>query len=234
MVQRSSTRVVSTALIGPNTVVREGLQRILHGTHYKTSHVAESLNGGHFGHPLDLISFTLYSGRSDLLAQVHRAKGNGGTTRVVVMADDACPDDVRSLLSAGVDGYLSSDCAPRAVLATLDAVMVESLLPAQLGFGPTWTDADETAVDLAPLIDRLANRLGPDAVFRLALRESHIPERATRRVPATTDRAPDRARDADDAAARWSETRRPLRLLPHPEPIEATAPVPDGCSGRWR
>ncbi|HSE77837.1 MAG TPA: DNA polymerase Y family protein [Alphaproteobacteria bacterium] len=119
--------------------------------------------------------------------------------------------------------------------ATLDAMMVESLLPAQLGFGPTWTDADETAVDLAPLIDRLANRLGPDAVFRLALRESHIPERATRRVRAT-DRVPDRARDADDAAARWSDAQRPLRLLPHPEPIEATAPVPDDppILFRWR
>lgn len=119
--------------------------------------------------------------------------------------------------------------------ATLDAMVVEPLSPAQLGFGPTWASADDDAVDLAPLIDRLANRLGSDAVFRLALRESHIPEHATRRVRAT-DSAADPARTAGEAAARWSETRRPLRLLPHPEPIEATAPVPDDppILFRWR
>ncbi|HJS33400.1 MAG TPA: DNA polymerase Y family protein [Alphaproteobacteria bacterium] len=119
--------------------------------------------------------------------------------------------------------------------ATLDAMMVEPLSPTQLGFGPTWTGADDDAVDLAPLIDRLANRLGPDAVFRLALRESHIPERATRRVRAT-DAAPDPTRNAGEASARWSEARRPLRLLRHPEPIEATAPVPDDppILFRWR
>ena len=120
--------------------------------------------------------------------------------------------------------------------ATLDAMAVEPLSPAQLGFGPAWTDAAaDNAVDLAPLIDRLANRLGPDAVLRLALRESHIPERATRRVRAT-DATPDPARGVGGAAVRWGETQRPLRLLPHPEPIEATAPVPDDppILFRWR
>ena len=72
--------------------------------------------------------------------------------------------------------------------------------------------------ELAALIDRLANRLGAAALYRLEPQESHIPERATRPVPAL----------APLAGAGWdSARRRPVRLLPRPEPIVAIARVPD-------
>jgi len=45
--------------------------------------------------------------------------------------------------------------------------------------------ADARGPDLAPLIDRLANRLGPDRVWRAEPVESDVPERAVRRVLVT-------------------------------------------------
>jgi protein ImuB len=81
--------------------------------------------------------------------------------------------------------------------------------------------------DLAPLIDRLANRLGEEAVHRVETRESHIPERAVRHLPAL----------AESPRLHWPKAaHRPVRLLPHPEPIEAIAPIPDDppVQFRWR
>ena len=81
--------------------------------------------------------------------------------------------------------------------------------------------------DLAPLVDRLSNRLGGSAVHRFETRESHIPERAVRRLPPL----------AESPRLHWPKaSQRPIRLLPHPEPIEAVAPVPDDppVQFRWR
>ncbi len=79
--------------------------------------------------------------------------------------------------------------------------------------------------DLAPLIDRLTNRLGEAAVHRVETRESHIPERAVRRLPPL----------AESPRLHWPKaSQRPIRLLPHPEPIEAVAPIPDDPPVRFR
>ena len=81
--------------------------------------------------------------------------------------------------------------------------------------------------DLAPLIDRLSNCLGEDAVHRFETRESHIPERAVRRLPPL----------AESPRLHWPKaSQRPVRLLPHPEPIDAVAPIPDDppVQFRWR
>jgi protein ImuB len=77
------------------------------------------------------------------------------------------------------------------------------------------------------LIDRLANRLGAPNVLRLTARDSHIPERAQRLAPAFEPAPP----------GAWLMGRpRPIRLLRYPDPIEATAPVPDSppVMFRWR
>jgi protein ImuB len=84
-------------------------------------------------------------------------------------------------------------------------VQAASLLVADAGF------------DLAPLVDRLANRLGEAAVYRLAPVQSDVPERVVRRVGAL-------ARGAGD----WpGDLPRPVRLLDPPQPIEAMALLPD-------
>jgi protein ImuB len=73
------------------------------------------------------------------------------------------------------------------------------------------------SVDVAPLVDRLANRLGDAAVYRIVPVESDVPERSVRRVPALT------------AITRgWPEDLpRPVRLLDPPQPVEAMALLPD-------
>ena len=81
--------------------------------------------------------------------------------------------------------------------------------------------------DLADLIDRLANRLGPGRVYRLAPRESAWPERAVRRL----------APMAPPAGADWpADLPRPSRLLLPPEPVETVALLPDHppLFFRWR
>ena len=106
----------------------------------------------------------------------------------------------------------------------LTATSAEPLAAAQLGL-----DGDEGGnnADLGALIDRLVNRFGARALARPVLRESHIPERAVRFVQPL----------AEAATASWNPARlRPIRLLPRPEPIEATAPIPDDppLLFRWR
>ncbi len=83
---------------------------------------------------------------------------------------------------------------------------------------------------LAPLVDRLANRLGPKRVWRAKPVESHVPELAVGRdtplAPLATNVRP------------WDrETPRPVRLFRKPEPVEAvTAQLPDDppAQFRWR
>jgi protein ImuB len=76
---------------------------------------------------------------------------------------------------------------------------------------------DAASVDLTQLFDVLGTRLGHAQVMRLATRASHIPERAVERVAAASPVVP----------AQWPDTPRPLRLFQHPQPIEASALLPD-------
>jgi protein ImuB len=105
------------------------------------------------------------------------------------------------------------------------------------------------ARDLASLVDRLAARLGQDAVKRAAFRESHLPERAAgwrsvgeRSSPAVQDvgrpaslppRSGGRSRGGPSGPA---ERRSALMRLQTPERVEAVAEVPDGPPRlfRWR
>lgn len=80
---------------------------------------------------------------------------------------------------------------------------------------------------LGAVVDRLANDLGAERVWRVAPYASHVPERAVTRIPPL------------QAAPGWESDPgqpRPIRLLRRPEPIEVTAPVPDDppLLFRWR
>jgi protein ImuB len=103
---------------------------------------------------------------------------------------------------------------------------------------------------IAPLLDRLGNRLGLDAISRLDPRESHIPERASVRVqPHLTLPLPPKGRrgpktpspppGAERAGVRWGisgKPPRPIRLFDPPEPVEAFWLLPDDPPFRfmWR
>jgi protein ImuB len=94
----------------------------------------------------------------------------------------------------------------------LTAVRAEPLASEQ---GPSRL-AGETAPDLAPLVDRLAGRLGPRRLFRLSAVESDVPERSVRRTPPLGKTTP------------WPDYPRPVRLLSPPERIEnVLALLPD-------
>lgn len=109
----------------------------------------------------------------------------------------------------------------------LDAVIVE--VPVVEPLAPEQGDLDRRhtapASVEADVLDRLAGRLGP--VRRIDPVDSHWPERAARPVPAY----------AKPSGAAWPTDRvRPTRLLVPPEPVEATAPLPDAppVQFRWR
>ena len=95
--------------------------------------------------------------------------------------------------------------------ATLVAARTEPLDAPQLSTVP------EPEAAVAELVDRLAVRLGPQNLFRIAPRESDLPERCVRRLPPL----------APPAGATWPALPRPTRLVEPPEPVEATALLPD-------
>jgi protein ImuB len=117
--------------------------------------------------------------------------------------------------------------------AIIDAVVVEPLLPESIAWRTMGAGDLDQARDLAPLVDRLSNRLGDAAVVRLAARPSHIPERAQRMVPAVNG---DTQETFSLRPSYGFAPSRPLRLLARPEPIEAMAPLPDAppLLFRWR
>ena len=90
---------------------------------------------------------------------------------------------------------------------------------------------DGAGEGLAPLLDRLGNRLGPSNIARFAPMPSHLPEAAACLVPPLTPEA------GGKTEVEWRHiARRPVYLLPRPELVETVAEVPDGppVLFRWR
>jgi protein ImuB len=132
----------------------------------------------------------------------------------------------------------------------LAAFAVEPLPAEQIGL--LGHPAGSEASGIAPLLDRLGNKLGLAAVSRLEPRESHIPERASIRVPIggalTSSVAPAKAvaqgqlapgLGSLDPRLRGDDgirSPRPVRLFEPPEPVEAFWLLPDDPPFRfaWR
>lgn len=98
-------------------------------------------------------------------------------------------------------------------------------------------DEEEKAV--GELVDRLSGRLGASNVVRLMPQQSHLPERAQRRVVAHAHALPTEgalALKREWAGFATVRAMRPVRLLVEPEPIDVIAPVPDDppMQFRWR
>lgn len=98
---------------------------------------------------------------------------------------------------------------------TLSAPLVEPMGTVQIGSGLSGEVPD---VNLAPLVETLASRIGLRRLYRTTPVDSDVPERSTRRVPPL----------ALPTAPSWpAEWPRPARLLPRPEPVETVALLPD-------
>ena len=106
----------------------------------------------------------------------------------------------------------------------IDRMRLTATLAEPLSLRQVDSEAPNTP-DLSGLVDILSNRLGADKLYRLAPVESDVPERAQRRVPPLAA-----------VAGAWPAWPRPQRLLPHFEPIEATALLPDHAPRQitWR
>lgn len=110
--------------------------------------------------------------------------------------------------------------------ATILAERDEPLAERQIALSDR-RDPDAMGEGPEALVDRLVNRLGEDRVWRPSPVESWLPERAV--AKAAPLGAP--------AAEAWPPDRpRPIRLFRRPEPIEATALIPDDppVQFRWR
>jgi protein ImuB len=72
--------------------------------------------------------------------------------------------------------------------------------------------------DLAQLLDRIADKMGPDCIHRYLPAEHYWPERSIQLATAVNEQL----------LTPWKLDRpRPIQLLPIPERIEVTAPIPD-------
>ena len=109
-------------------------------------------------------------------------------------------------------------------LLMLNAFETEHLAPMQTG-----NTSVQHIQSASELLDRLATRLGPQAVGRIKHRESHLPERVQTLAP------------AHEKLLGWDKSPpntppRPLRLLMRPEEMDVLAEVPEGAPRRflWR
>jgi len=157
---------------------------------------------------------------------------DGAVRRIAVGASRPvrAPDLVRDLFREKFAGLAEE------IDAGFGFDMIRLSVPVSAPAAPAQVDLAGDAVgeaDLDRLIDRIGARLGPERVSRLAHGDSHVPERAGLRVAgAAGSRLP---RPAEPSLAE-GPIDRPLRLFARPEPVEATAAVPDGppLHFRWR
>jgi protein ImuB len=132
------------------------------------------------------------------------------------------------------------DIGPGADSFVLEAPTVEPLRAIQGQLGPgaiTRAPSDaETEHQLAPLVEKLAARLGSDRIGRLTLRPNHLPERAQSFERAGTGligTAPPSS-DAEAGPAPRHPPARPLRLLASPVPVTAASQEPEGPPAWFR
>ncbi|WP_375404002.1 DNA polymerase Y family protein [uncultured Sphingomonas sp.] len=179
-------------------------------------------------------------GARALLLVADRVDGRAQTLRVGLSRPDRRPEHLLSLLRRRIEEI---DPGFGIDALSLRVMRVEPLGPETLG--PAL--AEETAPDLAPLIDLLANRLGGSTSWRVRPAESDVPERSVTPGPALD--APDRpaavlkqgdVRRLNDLEAdhpwhpRWP---RPVHLLHRPEVLDfVMAEMPDHPPARftWR
>jgi protein ImuB len=174
-----------------------------------------------------LIQLALF--RTD--GQVHRLElGTGAPLRD--------PPRVRKLFEERL-AALGDACDPGFGydVVRLCAVVTERCDPAQTGLA-----SEDHGEELAHLIDRLGARFGLRRVMRLMPQDTHIPEYAVAAVPAHAVRqtaaalALKASPDSENAYQDSLGATRPIRLLERPEPVDATAEVPDGPPAQftWR
>lgn len=159
-------------------------------------------------------------GVRSLVLTIYRVDGSTGRRTIGTARPSRAVPHLARLFTGSLDGL---DPGFGIEAMKLTAPLTEPLPASQLD----WQGNDAEPDALVHLIDRLQQRLEADGVVRVAPIESHLPERAVAAV----------APLAEPSWTGWvMPLPRPLRLLPVPEPITVTAPVPDDppVAFRWR
>jgi len=159
---------------------------------------------------------------------LYRVAGRVDTIEAGTSRASRDPDHLMRLLKEQLDRLSEPPTNAPDALSAAAETMVETITlaatasePLQMSQTSLSGGRDTDPAALERLVDRLSGRLGYDNVRRFAVRESHLPERVQASTPALSQ---NEARQHDVWQASLP---RPPRLLTHPEPIEAVAPVPD-------
>lgn len=98
---------------------------------------------------------------------------------------------------------------------SLEASVVEDMPPGQEAL---WLTSEHNELVVAELLDRIAGKVGQQAIRRYLPDEHHWPERSYKLAASL----------AEKPATSWRKgLPRPLHLLPKPERVEVTVPIPD-------
>ncbi|MEO6903614.1 MAG: DNA polymerase Y family protein, partial [Bacteroidia bacterium] len=100
-------------------------------------------------------------------------------------------------------------------LFTLQATVVEELQNTQ---DALWAMNSSRDAAIAELLDRIAGKIGAASIHRYLPAEQYWPERSFKATTSLTEKA----------TSEWrNDLPRPLHLLPKPERIEVSVPIPD-------
>ncbi len=101
-------------------------------------------------------------------------------------------------------------------LFIMEAPKVEDLFPVQEKMWEHIAGLDN--ISLSELLDRIAGKIGATHILRYLPDEHYWPERSFKLASSINEKSP----------TNWKTGKpRPLQMLPKPEPIEVTAPLPD-------
>lgn len=100
-------------------------------------------------------------------------------------------------------------------LFVLEAGVVEELQSTQ---DALWAIAGANEVAVAELLDRIAGKTGAGSLHRYLPEEHYWPEQSIKSTPSFTEKS---------AAAWRNDLPRPLHILPNPEQIQVSVPIPD-------
>ncbi len=155
-----------------------------------------------------------------------------GTAQEVRIGASLPCRDAAHLITLLADRLDSLDAGFGIDAMTLACTHAEPLDASQIALAGPGVAATQT--ETTALLDRLSNRLGTACVVHLVPADSHIPERAQRRVPVLAQAQENAA--ATQLPCPGAGPARPAFLLPTPEPITVLAEVPEGPPMRftWR
>src|SRR5258706_9208632 len=165
---------------------------------------------------LESLCFRLRQDQKGLRAALFKGYRSDGKVEQVEIGTSRPSHNVRHLFNLFEFKISTIEPAWGIDLFVLEAPKVEDHYPQQ---EKMWEGSGGLEdLRLAELIDRLANRVGMPAIHRYLPDEHYWPERSLKLASSLREKL----------TTMWpTDKPRPLQLLPKPEPIEVTAPIPD-------